>query len=321
MSEPSIKLNEPWLVAVWPGMGNVALTAGYYLMSKMQMVQVAEFGASELFDVDQVEVKEGIVAPAALPRSRFFVWRDPAGRRDIVVFIGEAQPPVGKYTFCHKLLDFAETLGVTRLFTFAAMGTQMHPTDRCRVFGVATDQPGVDELERLEVESLEEGQITGLNGVLLAVGAERGLKGQGLLGEMPVYASQIVFPKASLAVLEIFTTLAGLNVQFLTLKEHAAGMERKLTELLERMQQAMDPESGEGGEMNFGLPSEWAEQKPEPSGRPQRTELEAEDIEKLEKLFDEAELDRSKAYELKQELDRLSVFKQYEDRFLDLFKR
>jgi hypothetical protein len=31
--------------------------------------------------------------------------------------------------------------------------------------------------------------------------------------------------------------------------------------------------------------------------------------------------DRSKAFELKQELDRLGVFKEYEDRFLDLFKK
>ena len=31
--------------------------------------------------------------------------------------------------------------------------------------------------------------------------------------------------------------------------------------------------------------------------------------------------DRSKAYELKRELDRLELYKDYEDRFLDLFKK
>lgn len=36
MSEAS-KLNKPWLVAVWPGMGHVALSAGYYLMAKLGM--------------------------------------------------------------------------------------------------------------------------------------------------------------------------------------------------------------------------------------------------------------------------------------------
>ena len=38
-------------------------------------------------------------------------------------------------------------------------------------------------------------------------------------------------------------------------------------------------------------------------------------------MFEAAELDRTKAYELKSELDRLEVFQEYEDRFLDLFKQ
>ena len=31
------KLNKPWLVAVWPGMGHVAISARYYLMAKLDM--------------------------------------------------------------------------------------------------------------------------------------------------------------------------------------------------------------------------------------------------------------------------------------------
>ena len=37
-------------------------------------------------------------------------------------------------------------------------------------------------------------------------------------------------------------------------------------------------------------------------------------------MFAKAREDRAKAFELKEELDRLGVFDQYEDRFLDLFK-
>jgi hypothetical protein len=37
-------------------------------------------------------------------------------------------------------------------------------------------------------------------------------------------------------------------------------------------------------------------------------------------MFALAEKDRSKAFELKKELDRLGIFKKYEDRFLDLFR-
>jgi uncharacterized protein len=47
--------------------------------------------------------------------------------------------------------------------------------------------------------------------------------------------------------------------------------------------------------------------------------LSPEDEQRIERLFAQAAEDRSKAYELKRELDRLNVFDQYENRFLDLF--
>jgi len=31
------QLTHPWLVAVWPGMGHVALNAGVYLLAKLSM--------------------------------------------------------------------------------------------------------------------------------------------------------------------------------------------------------------------------------------------------------------------------------------------
>ena len=74
-----LKLNKPWLVAVWPGMGHVAISAGYYLVAKLGMHILAEFSAHELFDVEHVEVKGGLIRTGRLPRSRFFAWKDPHG--------------------------------------------------------------------------------------------------------------------------------------------------------------------------------------------------------------------------------------------------
>ena len=46
------RLTKPWLVAAWPGMGHVAVSAGYYLMAKLGMHLLTEFPAQELFDVE-----------------------------------------------------------------------------------------------------------------------------------------------------------------------------------------------------------------------------------------------------------------------------
>jgi proteasome assembly chaperone (PAC2) family protein len=126
-------------------MGNVGLSAGYYLLAKLGMHVIAEYQAGDLFDVDHVEVKDGLIQTGRLPRNRFFVWTDPEQKHDLVAFLGEAQPPIGKYAFCRKLIEYAKELGVERVFTFAAMATQMHPDLRSRVFGAATDDASLAE--------------------------------------------------------------------------------------------------------------------------------------------------------------------------------
>lgn len=304
-----IELNHPWLVAVWPGMGHVALNAGYYLLAKLGMHVIAEFEAAHLFDTDHVEVKEGLIQPVARPRNRFFLWTDPEKKHDIVVFLGEAQPPVGRYPFCHKLMEYAQELKIERVFTFAAMATQMHPQHPSRVFGAATDAQSLEELKQLELELLADGQIGGLNGVLLGAAAERGLRGTCLLGEMPHIFSQLPFPKASLAILDVFTTITGHQLDLSDLSEQATEVDRQLGELLTKVQEQYTQQFPTGEEEGF---------RPEPADEER---LGAADKQRIENLFRQAEKDRSKAFELKQELDRLGIFKDFEDRFLDLFKK
>jgi proteasome assembly chaperone (PAC2) family protein len=301
------------MVAVWPGMGRVALNAGFYLMAKLGMTAVAEFEAADLFDVEHVEVKRGIVQPGRRPRNAVFVWADPNKRHDLVLFLGEAQPPLGKYPFCRQLITYARELRVERVFTFAAMATRMRPEARSRVFGAATDAPNLEELRRLDLEVLEDGQIGGLNGVLLGAAAESGLHGACLLGEMPHIFAQLPFPKASLAILEVFTAFAGIDLDLGELAEQARSVEEQLGELLARVEQQYGEQQEEPGEEG-----EEGEYQPEPA---EEEPVGAADRQRIDRLFERAAKDRSKAFELKQELDRLGLFKEYEDRFLDLFKK
>ena len=306
-----LKLNKPWLVAVWPGMGHVAISAGYYMVTKLGMHILAELSAHELFDVEHVEVKGGLIRTGRLPRSRFFVWRDPLEDHDILVFIGEAQPPKGRYAFCHRLIEFARQLGVERVYTFAAMATPMHPEHASRVFGAATDEQTLAELSTMDLEILEDGQIGGLNGVLLGVAAESELRGACLLGEMPHIFAQLPFPKASLAVLEAFKKIANIELDLTELATQAKEGEEKLSELLEKVEEALEQQNPQSED-------ELSEFEPNSD---EGEAAAPEDLEHIEELFREATRDRSKAYELKRELDRLEVYKQFEDRFLDLFKK
>jgi len=317
MAESS-DLRDPWLVAAWPGMGSVALLAGTYLLQQLQAQRVAELNARDFFEIQNVEVKKGLATVGRLPRSLFFEWRDPRRRHDLLIFAGEAQPTSGGYELCQRLLEYAMQRGVKRLFTFAAIATQLHPGTKPHVYGVATDPALLDEVKGLGVEALEEGQISGLNGLLLAAGAERGLPGLCLLGELPFFAVGVHNPRAAQAVLERFTELAGIDINYTDLEQQAKLVDRNLLQLLEQLKQS----GGEAAESQI----EGLEENELPVAEDERSReqpgpgLDRKTERRINAMFERAKQDRSGAFELKQELDRLGVFKQYEDRFLDLFR-
>jgi hypothetical protein len=144
----------------------------------------------------------------------------------------------------------------------------------------------------------------------LGVAGERGLHGYSLLGEMPHLFAQLPFPKAALAVLEVFTRFAQIELDFTELSQQAKAMEEQLGQILAQVEQAIGEEQ-EPGEDEAWRTGEASEQ----------SLLEPEDQQRIEQLFEQATANKAKAYELKAELDRLDVFKDYEDRFLDLFKK
>jgi proteasome assembly chaperone (PAC2) family protein len=317
---------ETWLVAAWPGMGNVAIGAAGYLLVKLGAQMISEMPTREVFDIQQIEVHKGLVKAARFPRNMFFGWTNPKGPRDLLIFLGEAQPSSSGYAFCHKLLDFAEQKNVKRLFTFAAMASQLHPSKQPRVFGAATDGEGLKRLSSAEATTLDEGQVSGLNGVLLAAGAERRIPGICLLGELPYFAAAVPNPKASMAVLKVFATMAEIEIDFEDIRKQAEAVDQALVQLLEKMQEAARQGDEPFASPEFTPPTESPEsqEKEMPENKsqpPAKKPLDYATRRRIDALFQAALQDRSKAFQLKQELDRLGVFEEYENRFLDLFRK
>src|ERR1051325_274394 len=226
----------PWLIAAWPGMGNVAAIAAGYLVESLEMKPVAELSPRGHFDIQQVSVRSGVVKRPRLPRSIFYKWDNPRGR-DLYVLLGEAQPSVGAYEFTQELLDKAESFGIERVVTFASLASQLHPGAEPRVAAVATDKKTLEQLEKLEIRPLQDGEIGGLNGVLLGAAAQRGMTGVCLLGEIPFFAAGVPNPKGALVALNAFSSLSGVKLDTADLERHAKDMEEALLDLMERMKE------------------------------------------------------------------------------------
>ncbi|MCK6448148.1 MAG: PAC2 family protein [Planctomycetes bacterium] len=336
-------LRSPWLVAVWPGMGAVAQLAGAHLVKLLGAEPVAALDPRGFFEPGAIGVHAGKIQSAGLPKSPFFAWRDPQGRRDLLVLVGEAQPAQNAFAYARALLDVAASFHVERVFTFAAMASPIQPGAEPRVLGATTSDEWITKLREAGVVPLQEGEIGGLNGVFLAAAHERGLDGVCLLGEFPFFAANVPAPRASAAVLEAFARLAELELDVTELLDAAGSIETALREHLERAQQALgaggalespgtDEPRGEEGEPNPatdepGISGEAGEDETrhgaagEAAAAAREEALSPEVSARIEALFRRAQLDRAHALELKQELDRRGLFRRYEDRFLDLFRK
>lgn len=310
---------KPWLVAAWPGMGNVAVIAAGYLVQKLQMKPMGEVMSRGYFDIQQVTVSGGLINTPRMPRSVLYQWKNPqADGRDLIISLSEAQPAARTYAYAQELMDRVEKMGVERVFTFASLASQLHPTEDPRVFAAGTKQQVLDEVVTLGAVTLEDGQIGGLNGVMLGAALEHGVHGACLLGEIPFFAAGVPNPKAAKAVLSIFCEQAGIEVDMADLVQHSEAVEAAMLELMERMK-AGQAEGEDGDDEGEEFASE-APMEAMPEGSKDK-QLDFDTRNRIERLFERARRDRSKALQLKQELDSLGVFKLYEDRFLDLFRR
>lgn len=312
------RLNRPkhWFIAAWPGMGNVAVLAAGFLVQKLSLKQVGELKSPGRFDVGAVEVRNGLVSKPRMPRNLMYQTAEGAEGPKLTVFIGEAQPQSGTLAFAHELVGTARTFGADRIVTFASMAAQLEPATQPRVMAAVTSENLLEELTRLEVPALTEGQIGGLNGVMLGAAAEQGLPATGLMSEIPFYAAGVVNPRAARAVLDTFALMSGLELNLSDLDPHIAAIDdvlaKMLQQLIERQNAQADDDDGDDSDDDDGANDQPASNSPQ---------LEDSERAKIEAMFETAQHDRAAAATLKRELDRLGVFTLYEDRFLDLFKR
>jgi hypothetical protein len=210
------------LIAAWPGIGNVGLIAVDTLRGILQAEQFAEIEPWDFFYPHKVSIADGELKNLEFPSSRFYFKK--MDTKDLIFFIGDEQPGGARrgYQIANLVLDVGLRFGCRKVYTAAAAVAPIHHTLRPKVWVVPNRRELIDEVKRYsntilmgELEGRSgQGNITGLNGLLLGVARRRGLDGVCLLGEIPVYVAQLptLYPKASRAILEVLTANLGLTI-------------------------------------------------------------------------------------------------------------
>jgi hypothetical protein len=220
------------------------------------------------------------------------------------LFEGEVQPSGRSgIELLNKVLGVAVDLKVSRIFTGAAFPMPMSYKDASEVYAAANKEVLRDHLKDSGIRLMEEGHISGLNGLMLGFAAKKGIDAICLLATMPHYAISLPNPKASSAIIEILNKMLNTSVDVRELSGYVKDMEERMAIIEDKVKDVIT------------IDEESIESHPR-----YEKKIPGYVMERIEKLFTEVKEDRKKASSLKNELDRWDLYLQYEDRFLDLFK-
>lgn len=313
------ELKTPVLLAAWPGMGNVAIKSVIYIREKIGAIKFAEIEGKYFFYPSDVEVENGEIDIMNYPAGEFFYFKNKTGN-DIVIFTSIAQPETARcYEYADVIIRFAKRLGIKFIYTFAAMPVMQEYDKKIepRIWIAVTEKKVLFNIEPLNARILTSGRISGMNGLLLGVSKEYKIDGICILCEIPFYMVQMDNPRASIKLVSLFSKMENIQIDLTELKENAILTQKKIESFFEYF----DFEKFQKIFMEQGNKEEEEEEEEENKILSQDSpSLDPQIRNRIETLFKEVSKDISKATELKKELDKYGIYKEYEDRFLDLFR-
>lgn len=217
------KLNNPKMIAAWPGMGFLAKISADYLRRQIKAKKFAEI---KYFH--NVLIYNNGVAELAPIKHKLYASKE----HNLIICVGDAQPsiPEESLRLAQKIAGIASELEVKKIFTMAAYPNDFY--DDPQVYGVFTDESSREELGDLGITILEdEGAINGLNGVMIGIAQSMGISGVCLMGDI-TYAN-IPQHLASKVVLEKLVQLLEIEIDTEQLRIRAKKIDASIKKRLD----------------------------------------------------------------------------------------
>jgi len=210
-------LNNPKLICGFPGSGYVGKLAIDYLIDKLHAIQFAQIYSHSF--PPQVSIQED----GTLDLVKNSLHYCKGDSNDLVFLTGDAQPvsAEGEYSLAEEIVGICKKMNIQEIFTLAAYITGKFPKNP-KVFGTGTSTETIKEFSKFDVMTMNRGNITGMNGVLIGIAKKSSLSGICLLGETSGY---VIDAKASKAVLESLCKILNLKFDMSELDQRAKDTE------------------------------------------------------------------------------------------------
>jgi uncharacterized protein len=210
------KLHSPILIAGLPDSGRVAKIVLDHLIKTLKAVPLGYLYSDYL--PPRVLLKPD--STPELMKHEFYYWiNNDQTSHDLVLYTGDAQPilPEGAFRLADAIVDLAQQWGVETLVTVGAFITG-RISDNPKVYGAASEVDLVKELQSLDVQIIDSGAVTWMNGLIPGLAKVRNLKGLFLSGETSGF---MVDPRAAMIILRVLIRKLGLQIEMKELEDQA----------------------------------------------------------------------------------------------------
>jgi proteasome assembly chaperone (PAC2) family protein len=233
-------LRAPALVCAfkgWNDAGEAATSALTFMGASLEASRFALIDPEEFVDFQStrpsVRLVDGLSRKIEWPEFEFYEARVPRAPRDLILLSGP-EPAMRWRTFCDKVIELAEAIGVQLVVTLGALLADVPHTRPVAITGMASDQGLIDRLGL--TPPTYEGP-TGIVGVLHAACSDAGMPSASLWAAVPHYVAVAPNPKGALALLRRLESLVGVTVDAMQLESAAADYDRQVSRAVE-----LDPE-------------------------------------------------------------------------------
>jgi uncharacterized protein len=230
------------LISGLPGISYIGKLSVDYLIQQLKAELIGEV-YSKYFPPYVLIKNDGLVE--LLRNEMHFLKDEHAG--DLMFFSGNSQAfsPEGQYEIADALLDWAVANGARKIFSIAAYVTD-RVFEKPSVYGTTTSSESLEELKKVGVIPLDQGIISGENGLIMGLAKKRDLEAVCLLGETRGYQTPtgqyIIDAKATKAVLNLLNSVLNLKVDMEPLDKQAKEMDdiiAKMTEVERRIKEEL----------------------------------------------------------------------------------
>ena len=193
----------------------------------------------DINNVQEVQLNQSINGPTQSNDSLKPTTSDTLSSKDLILLTGDSQPvvPGAEYLLSEQILDLITKFKISNIYSLASYVTGTFVNDP-KIYGTATNPEIVKSFRSFNISTLDNGNITGMNGLILGLGKLRGIEGICLLGETSGY---VIDAKASKNLLEILNNVLGIHINMDEMNKRSKDTEI----LIKNLEQQMMAKSGQ----------------------------------------------------------------------------